>query len=344
MPAHSIRVLVAEDYAPFRRFLASTIQNRPGLQIICEVEDGLEAVQKAETLQPELVLLDIGLPRLNGIEAAKQMRKLSPNSKILFVSQESSADIVQAALDTGAGGYVVKTDAGRELVPALDAVLRGQTFVSKSLAGHGFTKIQDRPAFHGLEMLDGLETRQQPGSQSTRRHEVGFYWDDRSLLDGFTHFVGTALKSGNAAILIATQAHREKLLDRLHAFGLDVSVAIEQGRYIALDNAETLSTFMVDDLPDPARFSKVTRDLIARTAESVRGEHARIAACGECAPLLWERGNAEGAVRLERLWDEIARSHGVQVLCGYPQNSFQFRAGSYTFERISAEHSAVLYR
>jgi DNA-binding NarL/FixJ family response regulator len=342
MPVRTIRVLVAEDYPPFRRFLASTIQNRSELQIICEVEDGPEAVQKAEALQPELVLLDIGLPRLNGIEAARQIRKLSPNSKILFVSQESSADIVQAALDTGAGGYVVKTDAGRELVAALDAVLRGQTFVSKSLAGHGLTKALDRSAIHSLEMLDSLETSRQRGLQSTRRHEVGFYSDDRSLLDGFTHFVGAALKNGNAVILIATQAHRENLLGRLHAYGLDVSVAIEQGRYIALDNAETLSTFMVSDLPDPVQFSNVTRDLIARAAKSVRGEHTRIAACGECAPLLWERGNSEGAVRLERLWDKIAISHGVQVLCGYPQSSFQFRGGSYTFERICAEHSAVL--
>jgi hypothetical protein len=103
-----------------------------------------------------------------------------------------------------------------------------------------------------------------------------------------------------------------------------------------------LSTFMVNDLPDPAQFSKVTRDLIARTAKSVRGEHARIAACGECAPLLLERGNAEGAVRLERLWDEIARSYGVQVFCGYPLGSFQGGAGSYTSERICAEHSRVL--
>jgi hypothetical protein len=123
---------------------------------------------------------------------------------------------------------------------------------------------------------------------------------------------------------------------------VDVSGAIEQGRYVALDNSETVSTFLVNDLPDPAKFSKVAHDLIARTAESVRGEHARIAACGECAPLLLERGNIEGAVRLEQLWDGIARSYGVQVLCGYQQSSFQFRTGSPTFERICAEHSSIL--
>jgi DNA-binding NarL/FixJ family response regulator len=138
MPAFSIRVLVVEDYADFRRFLVSTMRRRAELQVICEVADGAEGVQKARELQPDLILLDIGLPSLNGIEAARQMRNLSPKSKVLFVSQESSTDIVQAALETGAKGYVVKADAGRELIPALDAVLRGQTYVSKSLSGHGF--------------------------------------------------------------------------------------------------------------------------------------------------------------------------------------------------------------
>lgn len=258
------------------------------------------------------------------------------------MSQESSVDIIQAALDTGAEGYVLKAGAGRELLAAVDAVLRGQTFVSKSLAGHGLTKVHDRSAIQPLELPHGLEIRHQQELQSTRRHEVGFYWDDRSLLDGFTHFVGAALKNGNAAILIATQVHREKLLGRLHAYGVDMSSAIEQGRYIALDNEETVSTFMANDLPDPAQFSKVTHDLIARTAKIVRGEHTRIAACGECAPLLLERGNTEGAVRLEQLWDGIARSYGVQVLCGYPQSSCQFRTASHTFERICAQHSTVL--
>ena len=333
---------MVEDYAAFRRVLVSAIQSKAEIQVICEVADGPEAVQKARELQPELILLDIGLPRLNGIEAARQIRNLSPESKILFVSQESSADIVQAALETGAKGYVVKADVGRELIPALDAVLRGQTYVSKSLSGHGLTNVPDRSAIHLVEMRHGLETRREQGLQSTRHHEVGFYSDDRSLLDGYTRFVGAVLKSGNAAIVVATELHREKLLARLQAYGLDMSATIEQGRYIALDNAETIATFMVNDLPDPVLFSKVTGNLVARTAKSVEGDHARVAACGECAPLLWERGNAEGAVRLERLWDEIARSYGVQVLCGYPQSSFQGRTEGDTFDRICAEHSSVL--
>jgi DNA-binding NarL/FixJ family response regulator len=133
----SVRVLVVEDSVPFRRFVCSTLEKRPELQVICEVSDGLEAVQKAEELNPDLILLDIGLPGLNGIEAALRIRKLSPKSKIIFVSQESSADVVQEALSLGGWGYVVKTRAGIDLPAAVEAVLEDRQFVSSGLITSG---------------------------------------------------------------------------------------------------------------------------------------------------------------------------------------------------------------
>jgi DNA-binding NarL/FixJ family response regulator len=129
-----MRVLVVEDFAPFWEFIRSTLAERPDVQVIGEVADGLEAVQKAELLEPDLVLLDIGLPTLNGIEAARQIRKLAPASKIIFVSQESSSEVVQEALKLGAWGYVVKTTAASDLLAAVDAFLEGRQFVSVGLA------------------------------------------------------------------------------------------------------------------------------------------------------------------------------------------------------------------
>jgi DNA-binding NarL/FixJ family response regulator len=126
----SVRVLVVEDFEPFRRFVCSRVEDSSELQVICVVSDGLEAVQKAEELQPDLILLDIGLPNLNGIEAARRIRKLSPQSKILFVSQESSADVIEEALSLGAMGYVIKARAGRDLLVAMEAVREGRQFVS----------------------------------------------------------------------------------------------------------------------------------------------------------------------------------------------------------------------
>src|SRR5277367_1064641 len=110
------RVLVVEDHEPFRRFVGSTLRTRPELRVICDVSDGLAAVQKAEELQPDLIVLDIGLPALNGIEAARRIRKLVPACKILFLSQETSVDIVHEAISLGALGYVVKAQAGSELL------------------------------------------------------------------------------------------------------------------------------------------------------------------------------------------------------------------------------------
>ena len=131
--ALAVRVLVVEDFEPFRRVICSILGNRSGLQIIGEASDGLEAVRQAEELQPDLILLDIGLPTLNGIAAARQIRALSPKSKIIFVSQESSDAIVEEALGTGAVGYVVKTKLAIDLLAAVDAVLDGRQFVSGGL-------------------------------------------------------------------------------------------------------------------------------------------------------------------------------------------------------------------
>ena len=104
MDKSPIRVLIVDDYEPWCRFASTTLLKQPGLQVIGEVSDGLEAVQKAEQLQPDLILLDIGLPGLNGIEAARRIREVSPASKILFVSENRCVDIAEAALSTGAWG------------------------------------------------------------------------------------------------------------------------------------------------------------------------------------------------------------------------------------------------
>lgn len=129
-------VLVVEDYEPFRRFIVSKLESQPQLRILSEVCDGVEAVEKAKELQPDLILLDIGLPTLNGIAAARQIQHLSPKSKILFVTENRSSDVAEEALRAGGLGYVLKSDAENDLVSGIDAVLSGKRFVSATLAGH----------------------------------------------------------------------------------------------------------------------------------------------------------------------------------------------------------------
>jgi DNA-binding NarL/FixJ family response regulator len=337
----SIRVLVVDDYEPFRQLLCSTLQSKLELQTIVEAADGLEAIELAQILQPNLILLDIGLPKLDGIEAARRIRELAPESKIVFISQESSMEVVEAAFNAGASGYIVKMDLGNELPTAVRAVLRGEKFVGSRFAGHGFTEASAERTFgspRGKQVL-GLPQSENLGKR--HRHEAGFYSDDASLLDAFSRFIGSALKAGNVVIAIATESHRNNLLARLQVQGLHVVTAIEQGRYISLDTAETLSTFMVNGMPEPVRFFNVTGDLLVNAAKIAKVEHPRVSACGECAPLLWAQGKAEAAIRLEHFWNEIAKTYNVDVLCGYPLGSFQGGMGSHIFEKLCAAHSAV---
>ena len=129
----SVRILVVDDFEDWRKQVRLQLQTRPEWQVICEISDGAEAVRLAEELKPDLILLDIGLPKLNGIEAARRIRQLSPNSKIVFLTADSSLDIVQEALSTGVQGYVYKGRAQCDLLPAIDAVLQGEQFLTHAL-------------------------------------------------------------------------------------------------------------------------------------------------------------------------------------------------------------------
>jgi DNA-binding NarL/FixJ family response regulator len=313
------RVLVVDDVELFRKFVRETLGTRPELQIVAEVCDGLEAVHKAAELKPDLIVLDIGLPKLNGIEAARQIRQLSPSSKVVFLSQNNDLDVVQAALDTGALGYVYKANAQGELLNAVDAVLRGKQFVSSTLRGSEFTGT--------------------PRAKAPHRHEVLFCSDDTVFLDRFTPFLAAALKAGDAAIVVATESHRDSLLQRLKAAGVDTDDALQQGTYIPLDVAKTLSTFMVNDMPDAARFFEVVSGLIEAAAKAAK--HSRVVACGECSPLLLAQGKPDAAIRLEQLWDDVAKIFEVDTLGAYALSSFHGKEDEHIFQSICAEHSTV---
>jgi DNA-binding NarL/FixJ family response regulator len=279
------------------------LQARPELQVICEVADGLEAVAKAQEFEPDLILLDIGFPTLNGIEAARRIRRLSPSSKIIFVSLNNSPAVVQEALSIGAWGYVLKSEARSELLTAIEAVLRGRQFVSSGLRGKKFSERTDAQAPH--------------------RHEIVFCSDDAVLLDSFTCAVVAALNTGNAAIVLATKSHRESLGQRLTKQGLDVGQAIQKGTYVSLDVVEVLSAIMVSGLPDPVRFFGGIRGFIEAATKAANAEQPRVVVCGEGVATLRAEGKVDAAIRLEQLCDELAKTHKVDVLCAYPTSSFQ---------------------
>jgi DNA-binding NarL/FixJ family response regulator len=326
--------MVVEDYEPFRRFVCAALRKQWEFKII-EAVDGLDAIQKAQELQPDLILLDVGLPKLNGIEVARRILALRPKSKILFLSDNRSWDIVEEGLRSGAMGYVTKSSAATELLPAIESVLQGRRFLSASLTGGNLTSVTQKPT---------AAKQQLRIAESTRRHEVGFYSDDGRLLDDITQFIGAALNNGNAAIVVATASHCNGVMARLQSENLNIVAAIEQGRCVLLDVADALAAVLTDGVLDSLRFLKLIGGLILSTAEAAKthtGEQGAVALFGGCAGLLWAQGKEDLAIQFEKLANQLLNTYDIEILCGYSLRSVQSAMQDSMFQRVCAEHSAV---
>jgi len=138
-----IRILLVDDFYPFRRYISSTLRKRADVRLIGEAADGIDAVNQAKQLRPDLILLDIGLPGQNGIDAAREIRTACPESKIVFLTQESSVELVEEALALGAKGYIVKSAVATELMTALDVVIGGDCFVGRGCGQRNSGKSAD---------------------------------------------------------------------------------------------------------------------------------------------------------------------------------------------------------
>jgi DNA-binding NarL/FixJ family response regulator len=321
MAFNTVGVLVVDDYEPFRRLICTILEN-PRFRIIGEASNGLEAVRKAEELQPDLILLDIGLPQLNGIEAARRISKVAPHSKILFISQEDSSDVVQAALGLGVLGYVHKSRTHADLLPAIESVLAGGQFVSAS-----------------LEMPQASD---ETNIGAPVRHEALFYSEDAVLIDRVARFIAPALSSDNPAIVVATESHREGFARRLKQEGIDVEGVIQKGMYISLDATETLSGLLVNDSLDRVRFINHVTELFKNASTAINKRCPRIALFGEGVGLLCAEGNTGAAIDVEKLWNALLRTHeNVDLLCAFSLSAFYGEAHKNVYESICKEHSAV---
>ena len=310
-----LRVLVVEDHEPIRHVICELLQERADLLIVGEAADGLDAIRQAEALRPDVVMLDIGLPTLSGLEVAARIHAKVPDAKLMFVTNESSLDVVDQAFRRGAHGYVYKPRVKRDVLPVLDAIIRGGRFVS-----------------------GGLERIARGDSLASHRHGLVFCSSDAVLVAAFSRFIAGALDRGNAVIVLVTDPHERSLQRSLQAAQVDIALAIRQQRYVTVSITELLAKVIVGGCPDPTRFVNAAEELLTEVARRA-GQHAEIAACGECSPTLWANGHVEAAIQLEQLWDDMAESRQMDILCAYPLAARDESVASV--RRLCAEHTAV---
>src|SRR6185437_12470096 len=189
---------------------------------------------------------------------------------------------------------------------------------------------------------DATHASDRRGLTRNSPHSVHFYEDDSLFLDSLGEFIGAALGAGSACVVIATNTHHNGLAHRLTALGLDLGLAADTNRYIALDAAELLTRFMVDGWPDETRFVQTIEPRLRQARSGSRKLTTPVVAFGEMVSVLCMQGLTEAALRLEQLWNELAKRHALSLRCAYPMELFSGTGGSDVFHRICAEHNAVI--
>jgi DNA-binding NarL/FixJ family response regulator len=322
-----IRALVVDDHEPWRRYAALAVEASLDATVVGEAADGAQAVAEATRLRPDLVVIDVGMPAMNGLEAAQRILAELPAACLVFLSENPSADTADAAIALGASAYVMKSDAAFELCPALRRAIEGRLFVAGRLVAH--------------VGANGAGARL---NQGARCHEAALCPDRRGLVDAYTRFLESALRIGSSALLLSRGHTRDEVDDRLRRAGVDLGGAIAEGRYVVVDPQLVIDTVLLNGAIDERAFWNLAVPLVTRALRSSRGGAPRIAACGAIAPVLWRQGHTEASIRVEQLVDDLARRYDIDVLCGYALDEGPADDDGRVLAHVHTAHSLVYAR
>jgi CheY-like chemotaxis protein len=321
----SVEVLIVDDQARFRRMVRSLIESQPEYRVCGEAGDGIEAVEKVHQLHPDLVLMDINMPRMNGLEATRIIRRESPDCNVIIVTQNDAMVAREQARIVDANGFVTKSDLIRDLLPEMGRVVmenNGSLDETRNAAANG-------------EPWCGLLTGAAP-----RDHIVQLYQDQQFLNRAVCRFAAAAIANGEGVILVPTIAHWDAFRPRLESEGVDVQAAEKRGQLTIVDADNLLPTFMRDGMPD----SPVFMGLAANVVSQARGEgrYPKVRWWGEMVNILWERGDVAASMNLEDLFDQLAHEQDISIFCSFSMDNFNGDVHARMLPRLSENHSHLI--
>jgi len=309
-------VLLADDHAEMLKTVTSMLT--PHFEVVAAVGDGKAALDAAARTDPDVAILDMAMPRLNGIQAAKELREQNSETKVIFLTAEEDDDYISAALDVGARGFVVKRRLRLDLLPALNLTLAGKFFISPQ----AFTETPKSPR---------------------HRHALELYFDDDVFFRHVSESAATALADGERVFMLLSDAGLYSVAKRLRAAGFDLPAAIGRGRYHSFTVENVVPLFIQGGCPQAARFEVFFHPLVSRAAALARADGSRVSIFSNVTAALLNQGwNAQVAARVEEAWSDLVSREFCMVHCGCPAMHLGSKEGRAALSRICGEHSNVI--
>ena len=321
----SVEVLIVDDHELLRRTIRSFLETHPDYHVCGEASDGTEAIEKVRQLHPDLVLMDINMPRMDGLEATRIIRSEAPNCDVVIVTQNDMAIAREQARSVNAKGAVAKCNLTRDLLP----IMRG-------------VKMENNSSF---DTTKDLASQGEPwcgllNGAAPRDHIVQLYQDQQFLNRAVCRFAAAAIANGEGVILVPTVAHWDAFRPRLESEGVDVKAAEKRGQLTVVDADNLLPTFMRDGMPDSPVFLGLAQSVVSQARGD--GRYPKVRWWGEMVNILWERGDVAASMQLEDQFDQLAYEQDIAIFCSFLMDNFDGDVHARMLPRLGENHSHLI--
>ena len=335
-----VEVLIADDHDGFRRAIRSLIESEPAYRVCGEAQDGIDAVDKTRQLRPDVVLMDVNMPRMDGLQATAIIQREFPDCNVIVVTQNETTVAREQARIADADGFVAKSDLSRDLLPTMRRVAMANNSRLNSRKGERVNPDGKTASAHGVVANEGEPWSGLLASAAPSDHIVQLYQDQEFLNRAVCRFAAAAITHGEGVILVPTVAHWDAFRPRLESEGVDVKAAEKRGQLTVVDADNLLPTFMRGGMPDSPVFLGLAQNVVSKARGD--GRYPKVRWWGEMVNILWERGDVAASMALEDQFDQLAHEQDIAIFCSFLMDNFNGDVHARMLPRLGENHSHLI--